>query len=147
MISMGRIVRVLCAATLVVSSAAVIGCEREEEEREARASSAPASKTAAAPVSLERGRELYKLNCTPCHGEQGKGDGPAAAGFNPKPRNHADAAYMNKLTDEEIAKVIQYGGAIKGMPLMPSNPVLKGADLAAVVAYTRSLSTHDSAAR
>jgi len=47
---------------------------------------------------------------------------------------------MNKLTDEEIAKVIQYGGAIKGMPLMPSNPVLKGADLAAVVAYTRSLS-------
>ncbi len=45
---------------------------------------------------------------------------------------------MNKLTDEEIAKVIQYGGAIKGMPLMPSNPVLKGLTSQPVVAYTRS---------
>jgi hypothetical protein len=47
---------------------------------------------------------------------------------------------MSKLTDEDIAKVIQFGGAIKGMPMMPSNPVLKGADLQAVIAYTRSLS-------
>jgi hypothetical protein len=47
---------------------------------------------------------------------------------------------MSKLTDDDIAKVIQYGGAMKGMPLMPSNPVLKGADLQAVIAYTRSLS-------
>jgi hypothetical protein len=30
------------------------------------------------------------------------------------------------------------------MPMMPSNPVLKGADLAAVVAYTRSLSAGTS---
>jgi mono/diheme cytochrome c family protein len=99
---------------------------------------------AAAPVSLERGRDLYKVNCAPCHGEKGHGDGPAAAGFNPKPRNHADAAYMSKLSDEDIAKVIQFGGAIKNMPMMPSNPVLKGADLAAVVAYTRSLSAGTS---
>ncbi len=53
---------------------------------------------------------------------------------------------MPKLTDEDIAKAIQYGGAIKGMPMMPSNPALKGADLAAVVAFTRSLSDHGSSA-
>ena len=47
---------------------------------------------------------------------------------------------MSTLTDEDLAKVIQMGGAIKGKPLMPSNPDLRGADLAAIVAYTRSLS-------
>ena len=117
----------------------------------ARRSAAPGPSTTAAktapaadvtPVSLERGRTLYKMYCAACHGDQGHGDGPAGAAFNPKPRNHADAAVMIKLTDEDIAKVIQFGGAIKNMPMMPSNPALKGADLQAVVAYTRSLSRH-----
>jgi hypothetical protein len=44
------------------------------------------------------------------------------------------------LTNEEIGKVIQMGGAIKGKPLMPSHPQLRGADLDALVAYVRSLS-------
>ena len=47
---------------------------------------------------------------------------------------------MSTLTDEEIGKVIQMGGAVKGKPLMPSNPAIKGDDLSALVAYTRSLS-------
>jgi mono/diheme cytochrome c family protein len=133
-------------AVLAVGITAAIGmaaaCRPAPADRPSTtAAQAPAATAAAAPVSLEHGRDLYKANCAPCHGEQGHGDGPAAAGFNPKPRNHSDAAYMSKLTDEDIAKVIQYGGAMKGMPLMPSNPVLKGADLQAVIAYTRSLST------
>jgi hypothetical protein len=32
------------------------------------------------------------------------------------------------------------GGAIKGKPLMPSHPQIRGADLEALVAYVRSLS-------
>ena len=36
---------------------------------------------------------------------------------------------------------------LRNMPLMPSNPALKGTDLAAVVAYTRSLSAHEAAER
>jgi mono/diheme cytochrome c family protein len=135
--------RVMLAAGIAALSLS-IACRPSAGDRPAAgAANAPAA-AAAAPVSLERGRALYKINCAPCHGEKGQGDGPAAAGFNPKPRNHADAAYMSKLTDEDIAKVIQFGGAIKGMPLMPNNPVLKGADLAAVVAYTRSLSAGTS---
>jgi mono/diheme cytochrome c family protein len=109
------------------------------------ATTAPAAKVTA--VSLERGRTVYKANCAACHGDQGHGDGPAAAAFNPKPRNHADAAAMSQLTDEDIAKVIQFGGALKNMPMMPSNPALKGADLQAVVAFTRSLSQAEPATR
>lgn len=105
---------------------------------------APAAKPAAAavtPAVLEHGRGLYKANCVACHGASGKGDGPAAGVLKPAPRDHTDRAYMSTLTDEDLAKVIQMGGAATGKPLMPSNPQIKGDDLAALVAYTRSLST------
>ena len=145
MIIVRNVFRVLAATALAAATVAVAGCEREEDH--SRVAKPASSSAAATPASIDRGRQLYKVNCTPCHGEQGKGDGPAAAAYNPKPRNHTDPVYMSKLTDEDIAKVIQYGGAIKNMPMMPSNPSLKGADLAAVVAYTRSLSAHEAAER
>ena len=47
---------------------------------------------------------------------------------------------MRTLSDEDIGKIIKMGGAIKGKPLMPSHPQFKDADLAALVAYVRSLS-------
>ena len=102
----------------------------------------PAQPAAAAvtPAMLEHGRGLYKTNCAACHGETGRGDGPGAGVMKPPPRDHTDRAYMSTLSDEELGKVIQMGGAIKGKPLMPGNPQFKGADLAALVAYTRSLS-------
>jgi len=103
---------------------------------------APSAKTSAVvtPATLEHGRGLYKVNCVACHGESGRGDGPAAGALKPKPRDHTDRAYMSTLTNEEIGRVIQMGGAIKGKPLMPSNPQIRGADLDALVAYVRSLS-------
>ena len=100
------------------------------------------AKTAAAvtPAVLEKGKGIYKSSCAACHGESGRGDGPAAGVMKPPPRDHTDPAYMGTLTDEDLGKIIQMGGAIKGKPLMPSNPAIRGADLEAVVAYTRSLS-------
>ena len=109
-------------------------------------SSAPepsgAAKGAAAPsaATIEQGRALYKKHCAACHGEGGKGDGPAAGVLKPPPRDHTDRAYMGALTDEDIAKVIKMGGAMKGKPLMPSHPQFKEADLQALVAFIRSLS-------
>ena len=101
--------------------------------------SAPAA-TAASPAVLEQGRTLYKTNCVPCHGETGKGDGPAAGVLKPPPRDHTDKAYMGTLTDKQLADIIKMGGAIKGKPLMPSHPQFKDPELAALVAYVRSLS-------
>ena len=89
---------------------------------------------------IERGEEIYEANCIACHGESGKGDGPAAGVLKPPPRDHTDKAYMSTLTDEDLKKVIVMGGAIKGRPLMPSHPQLRGEELDALVAYVRSLS-------
>jgi mono/diheme cytochrome c family protein len=130
----------LATSTLAVA----IACTSEPESQESKADTpAAATSTASAkatPAMIERGRELYKANCIPCHGETGKGDGPGAGVLKPPPRDHTDRAYMSTLTDKEIADIIKMGGAIKGKPLMPSHPQLSGDDLTALVAYVRSLS-------
>lgn len=99
-----------------------------------------AAAPAVTPAMIEHGRGLYKANCAACHGEGGKGDGPASAVFKPPPQDHTDREYMDSMTDEDLARVIQMGGSVRGKPLMPSHPQIKGADLDALVAFTRSLS-------
>lgn len=89
---------------------------------------------------LEKGEHLYKTTCAPCHGDGGKGDGPAGKIFKPPPQDHTNAAYMDTISDEEMVKTINYGGALKGKPSMPSNPQIRGDDMTSLVAYVRSLS-------
>jgi len=121
-----------------------IGCSSGEDSRTAASSDAKPAATASAntvtPAMIERGRGIYKVNCVACHGDTGKGDGPAAAALKPPPRNHTDNAYMSTLTDKQIADVIKMGGVIKNRPLMPSHPQIVGADMDALVAYIRTLS-------
>jgi mono/diheme cytochrome c family protein len=122
--------------------AIAIACAGGEGSPAADKPSATTSSTGkvVTPAMLTRGREIYKTNCVPCHGESGKGDGPGAGVLKPPPRDHTDATYMQTLTDKDIADVIKMGGAIKGRPLMPSHPQIGGTDMDALVAYIRTLS-------
>jgi mono/diheme cytochrome c family protein len=131
---------VLLLAT--ASLAAAIACASEDGASEPASPPGKAAAAAAAPSAavLDRGKALYKANCVACHGESGKGDGPGAGVFKPPPRDHTDRAYMSTLSDKDIGDVIKMGGAMKGKPLMPSHPQINGDDLAALVAYVRSLS-------
>jgi cytochrome c oxidase cbb3-type subunit 2 len=59
----------------------------------------------AAPLSFgeqrerrERGRQLYLAECSGCHGERGRGDGPAAAAIDPKPRNFINERFKFRST-------------------------------------------------
>lgn len=76
-------------------------------------------------AAMKEAEGIFKTRCTTCHGATGKGDGPAAAGLNPKPRDMSDAAWQKSVTDEQIEKIIKSGGpAVGKSPLMPGNPDL-----------------------
>jgi mono/diheme cytochrome c family protein len=92
------------------------------------------------PEKLAKGQRLYKSTCAPCHGDGGRGDGPAGKIFKPPPQDHTNPTYMDTLTDEDMTKTIQMGGALKGKPSMPSNPQIRGEDMEALLAFVRSLS-------
>jgi mono/diheme cytochrome c family protein len=124
----------------VASLAFVVACSSQgDDSTSASRSAASPAASAVSPAVVEQGRALYKTHCSACHGEGGKGDGPGAGVLKPPPRDHTDKAYMSTLTDKQIADVIKMGGAIRGKPLMPSNPQFKDAELQALVAYVRSL--------
>jgi mono/diheme cytochrome c family protein len=86
------------------------------------------------------GKAVYHTTCAPCHGEGGKGDGPAAIALNPKPRDHTNGDYMDKLTNDHLLKVIKGGGAQFGYPTMPAQPALADDTVKNVIAFVRSLS-------
>jgi mono/diheme cytochrome c family protein len=52
-------------------------------------------------AKLAETKTLYITNCGPCHGEKGRGDGPAAPGLNPKPADHTSTAVQSQ-TDGAI---------------------------------------------
>ena len=55
----------------------------------ARASRVP-NPVKADAASIEKGKAVFVTNCEPCHGNAGKGDGPAAIALNPKPKDLSD---------------------------------------------------------
>lgn len=88
-------------------------------------------------ADLKAGQTKFQTLCATCHGASGKGDGPAAAGLNPKPKNLS----VTKRTDAELKKIIKEGGAANGLsPLMPPwGPSLSEQDVTNLIAYIRSL--------
>jgi mono/diheme cytochrome c family protein len=109
---------------------------------------APAAPEAAPPADGNlrgdptAGAKLYATYCASCHGPEGKGDGPVAATLNPRPANHADAAYMGTLSDEQLYKVISQGGASVGKsPLMaPWGGVVNDEGIRDLIGHIRKLS-------
>ncbi len=66
------------------------------------------------------GKKAVETNCVPCHGPDGKGNGPAASALNPKPANWL-ADKSKKETDGEIFWKITNGRG--AMPSWKSLPV------------------------
>ena len=57
---------------------------------------------------LPNAKVMYTTYCAPCHGNKGKGDGPAAAGLTKKPADHS-SAYVQTQTDGAIFWMISEG--------------------------------------
>jgi mono/diheme cytochrome c family protein len=87
------------------------------------------------------GKKLYLTYCSSCHGDNGKGDGPAAQSLPVKPANHTAGAVMNQLTDKFLMEIISKGGSAVGKsPMMPAwGGQFKENQLRDIVAYVRSI--------
>jgi mono/diheme cytochrome c family protein len=73
---------------------------------EAKAVPNPLEKT---PDALAAGAALFKKHCVMCHGEAGKGDGPATKFMKPTPPDISTADVKDRLTDGEIFYKITTG--------------------------------------
>ncbi|MGE5122975.1 MAG: c-type cytochrome [Acidobacteriaceae bacterium] len=91
-------------------------------------------------VSIQRGAELYRINCVPCHGETGKGDGVIGTFFKYKPSDLTSFG-VQQISDEAIFLIITNGVAGRMPPLNENLYVRERWD---TVNFVRTLSASDA---
>jgi mono/diheme cytochrome c family protein len=96
-----------------------------------------------AAATLERGRDVYAYYCLSCHGVRGDGQGPAAVGMRPPPRNFRQGLFKfggvaagELPTDEALRRTVRRG--LHGTPMLPWD--VPEADVEAVVQYVKTFS-------
>jgi mono/diheme cytochrome c family protein len=85
---------------------------------------------------VERGAALFQTHCAVCHGEAGRGDGPGAAGLNPKPAD-LTSEHVDDHTDGDMFWWLNYGIAGTAMPSFATT--LSDVDRWELIHYIRSL--------
>lgn len=95
-------------------------------------------------MRLAHGAEVYRLRCAGCHGVSGDGNGPAAPGLQPKPRDYrrgiykfTSTPYGAKPVRQDLVRTIRRGA--KGTS-MPAFPWMSEEDLEALIDYVILLS-------
>jgi mono/diheme cytochrome c family protein len=61
-------------------------------------------------LAADKARDTFVEVCSICHGTGGKGDGPSAAGLNPRPADFTNCAAMQKESDATLFTIIKRGG-------------------------------------
>lgn len=83
-------------------------------------------------------KAMYEDKCAGCHGPGGKGDGPAGAMLDPKPKDFATV--LKGQDDAAIKKIIKEGGAAAGKSAsMPPSSDLSDDQIKALVDYIKHL--------
>jgi mono/diheme cytochrome c family protein len=92
---------------------------------------------------LRHGHDVYTRNCVTCHGELGDGNGPAAAGMKPAPRDFRTATFKFAGAsdralphDDELVRIVRDG--LDGTAMRPWD--LHERELRAVVHYIKTFS-------
>lgn len=84
---------------------------------------------------IAAGRTTYRERCAACHGERGRGDGPAGAALDPKP---ADLVlHVPQHTDGELFYFVSLGVPGTAMPAWRS--ILTSTERWQLVRYLRTL--------
>jgi len=84
------------------------------------------------PDSIEKGKQIYATNCTACHGDQGKGDGPIASTLPVPPTDLTYPVRSAGPHPEDTFRVLTVG--LEGSP-MPKFDFLSEEDRWHLVSY------------
>ncbi|MEW6684356.1 MAG: c-type cytochrome [Nitrospirota bacterium] len=143
-VSVGALcVLVLLPATLTAAERDPLQARVPKQEMEA--AKAMTNPFPATPENIAKGDGLYhgKGTCFVCHGQTGVGDGSAAVGLDPSPRNFTNAAFHRARTDGELMWVLKNGSAGTAMvPLVGS--VIDEEEAWLILLYERSLAQSGS---
>lgn len=77
------------------------------------------------PENVMMGKGLFAAFCSPCHGANFDGKGPAARGFDPPPANFVDSGTIAQLQESYLFWRIKKGGVglpIESMPWKSAMP-------------------------
>ena len=91
------------------------------------------SPVAASPKVVEQGKKVAQVNCASCHGNTGKGNGPAAMALSPKPADWTSKKVQDEADGEIFWKITTGRGAMPAWKHLPEN------DRWALVQHIRSL--------
>jgi mono/diheme cytochrome c family protein len=85
---------------------------------------------------LDQGKQLYQANCASCHGDTGKGDGPAVAGLANPPQDLTSQQFVSTKSETDFFNAITRGAS----PDMPAfGDKISESDRWALAAYLRTL--------
>jgi mono/diheme cytochrome c family protein len=124
---MSQALKYVTAASFFLLLTGLCGCKSKgSEPARPRVAAAPALPEPPEPDPAADARQLFRVRCSVCHGQEGRGDGPGGAALTPKPRVFTDSVWQDATKDEQLRAIIVKGGAAAGKsPGMPSNPDLE----------------------
>ena len=124
---MSQALKYVTAASFFLVLTGACGCKsKSSEPAQPKVAAAPASPEPVEPDPAADARQLFRVRCSVCHGQEGRGDGPGGAALTPKPRVFTDSVWQDATKDEQLRAIIVKGGAAAGKsPGMPSNPDLE----------------------
>ena len=84
------------------------------------------------------GQAVFAANCATCHGDGGRGDGPAATGLEPPPADVTDGTWTTGDGSlQAITNTIEHGSP--GTAMIGWKGTLTDAEIAAVAAWVQEL--------
>ena len=137
--------RTAVAAILALGTAAFSAARRSRGEEAPwvapAAEQAKVNPLAPSKDAVKRGRTLFLRHCATCHGQGGKGDGPAAAFGMVTPRDLTSPTVQARLSDGDMFWKISKGRKVGSDVLMPAGEEKIGSeeDRWKVLLFVRSL--------
>ena len=127
----------------LVSASALSAAERPMMQPRVPADKLAEARALASPLPdsaeiVEKGKALYngKGTCFNCHGKDGSGNGMAAVGLDPSPRNFQHHGFWRHRTEGEIFWVIKHGSL--GSAMIGFGDQLTDEEIWSIIQYERS---------